>query len=100
MGIVVYTEGRGMGRPDGFDWDDGKAIINVLRHGVPFEGAAIVLSGEVRVAVDAKHSDEEEIRFRAVGVLEGRRYLVVYTMREGLFRIISCWRVSKNGRYP
>lgn len=70
-----------------FEWDPEKAASNWRDHSIAFEVA-------VRVFDDPFHIDEDDIeaseyRPRAIGYVECRLLLVVFTMRGEVYRIIS-----------
>jgi uncharacterized protein len=71
-----------------FEWDSAKALSNEAKHGVPFEYA-------VRVFLDSNRYAEQsprgapELRYVAMGLIEGRLFVVVYTKRARIIRIIS-----------
>jgi uncharacterized DUF497 family protein len=76
-----------MGPERAFDWDDAKAQSNLVKHGVPFPYA-------VRVFLDPMAVDLKEVRREAVGVIEGKLYVVVYVDRDDARRIISARRTN------
>lgn len=80
--------------PDEFDWDDAKAASNEAKHGVPFDYAARVFLDEDRADIDASRSSDGENRHKAIGMIEGRLYCVVYTIRGRVCRIISARRTN------
>ena len=73
-----------------FEWDAGKAVSNLAKHGVSFPEAMSVFGDPLEVTIaDPVHS-REEARFVSIGLSEaGRLLVVVYTEREGPIRIIS-----------
>lgn len=77
--------------PDGrFEWDDGKAILNLAKHGVSFEEATGVFRDPYAIdLLDARHSIEED-RVVTIGKI-GRRIVVsvIHTDRRGRKRVIS-----------
>ena len=75
-----------------FDWDDTKARSNLAKHGVPFPYVVRVFLDPEMVDLDTSREGEKEARRKAVGMIEGKLYVVVYTDREGLRRIISARR--------
>jgi uncharacterized DUF497 family protein len=77
-----------------FDWDDAKASSNLAKHGVPFPYAVRVFLDPEMVDLDASRQDDKEARRKAIGVIEGKLYAVVYADREGLRRIISARRTN------
>jgi len=78
----------------GFDWDDSKAKSNLARHRVPFDYATRVFLDPQFVAFDANRERDQEVRRKAVGVIEGKLFVVVYTERDGVRRIISARRAN------
>ena len=85
------------GRRD-FDWDDAKARANLAKHGVPFEYAARVFLDPDMVEFDASHPGDDEIRWKAVGLIDGKLFVVVFTDRAGVRRIISGRRANTKER--
>ena len=69
-------------------WDRKKAALNLQKHGVEFEDAALVFADENRIErFDAKHSDNED-RWQVIGEV-GEVLFVVYTERGDTFRLIT-----------
>jgi hypothetical protein len=77
-----------------FDWDDAKARSNLAKHGVPFPYAVRVFLDPDMVNLDASREGDKEARRKAVGLIEGKLYVVVYVDREGLRRVISARRTN------
>ncbi len=72
-----------------FEWDEGKRLINLDKHGIDFVDAPKMWKGPMLVAEDARR-EYGESRFIGVGRIEGRVMVVVYTTRDtDTFRIIS-----------
>lgn len=72
-----------------FEWDEAKREYNILKHGLDFADAAPVLEGPTLEAIDDRE-DYGEIRIQALGLLNGRVVMVVYTVRdEDTYRVIS-----------
>ncbi len=70
------------------EWDDNKNQINIRKHGISFETAALVFADEERIEYfDRLHSQDED-RYVVLGCVQGILY-VVYTMRNEAARIIS-----------
>ncbi len=68
------------------DWDEAKRLRNIAKHGFDFLWADEVLLGN-HVEIPACYENEE--RFLAVGKIKGRFATVIYTIRDGRYRIIS-----------
>ncbi len=77
-----------------FDWDEAKARSNLAKHGVPFRYAVRVFLDPNMVDFDASREGDMEARRKAVGLIEGKLYVVVYADREGVRRIISARRTN------
>jgi uncharacterized protein len=80
-------------RPGRFVWDDGKRTANLSKHGVDF---AIVERFEFdsAVAVIDDRRDYGEVRYRALGLIDGRLHALVFTARGGQTRVISLRRAN------
>ena len=76
-------------RDSRFEWDDGKARLNLANHKIDFEDAKLVFQDPGFVDDDDDTMDYGEDRYRAVGMVNGRLIAVFYTMRESRIRIIS-----------
>ena len=71
-----------------FEWDTAKELANRKKHGVDFRTAAkVFLDPNVIEFDDIDASDE--LRFNAIGLVDGRILFVTYTMRGTVVRIIS-----------
>ena len=83
----------------GFQWDEGNAEKNWLKHEVSeAECEEAFFNEPLLVASDVKHSDTEP-RFYALGRTdEGRLLFVVLTVREKLIRVISARDMSRRER--
>lgn len=80
-----------------FEWDDEKAAINLKKHGVSFQTAALVFYDENRIEMyDSEHSLEED-RYITIGMVEDVLF-VVYTERKDRLRIISARLANKKER--
>ena len=78
-----------------FEWDVAKRRANLAKHGVDFlEVEAMFQSG---LLVEPSPYTGEQ-RFRALGVLRGRVFAVIYTMRGDVCRIISVRRARHEER--
>ena len=80
-----------------FEWDEAKRLRNLRDHGVDFRDAALIFLNPILEAKDTR-SDYGETRFRALSHSEGDYYLVVYTWRGTVCRIISAWKVGEDGK--
>jgi uncharacterized protein len=77
-----------------FDWDVNKAEANERKHRLSFSYVSRVFQDPGHVHFDASRPEDGEIRRKAVGVIGGKRYCVVYTMRDEVCWIISARRTN------
>ena len=70
-----------------FEWDDAKEQANRKKHGVDFRTAAKVFYPYVIEFDDLDATDE--LRFNAIGIVDGRMLFVTFAMRGAVVRIIS-----------
>jgi uncharacterized protein len=71
-----------------FEWDNTKDEANRRKHGIDFRTAAKVFLDPFIVEFDDRVA-ANELRFNAIGLVDGRMLLVTYTMRGDVVRIIS-----------
>lgn len=77
-----------------FEWDASKNESNLEKHGVAFERAVLVFEGRMVWWPDHRR-DYGEPRWAGIGEVEGRTYVVVWTMRgPDLYRIISARKAN------
>jgi uncharacterized protein len=69
-----------------FEWDDGKCIRNVAKHGIDFLDATRAWAGHVLTERSDRNGEE---RFLTVGLVDGRMIAIAWTRREQSLRIIS-----------
>ncbi|WP_298952195.1 BrnT family toxin [uncultured Methylobacterium sp.] len=74
-------------RPE-FEWDEGKATVDLARHGVPFYVAVRVFADPDRVEFDMSCDSDGEERRKVVGLIGSRLFSVVFTCRKGRIRPI------------
>ncbi|MFC5345114.1 BrnT family toxin [Brevundimonas staleyi] len=70
-----------------FEFDPAKDAINQDKHGISLARAQ---DFEIRGTVIDPYPDE--VRFRSFGLIDGRAYCLVYTLRSGAVRAISLRR--------
>ena len=71
-----------------FEWDSAKEHANRKKHGIDFRTAAKVFLDPYVIEFDDA-GVTGELRFNAIGLVEGRMLFVSYTMRDDVVRIIS-----------
>jgi hypothetical protein len=85
--------------PRGFDWDQGNAAKNSIKHGVTTEESEEVFFNQpLVVAADLEHSQTEE-RYYVLGETgAGRPLFIAFTVRRGKIRVISARNMIKQER--
>ena len=78
-----------------FEWDAKKAAQNVAKHGVPFEYAARVFLDTHRLDGQDTRRDYGEERRITIGEVEGRLFVVAYTPRGEVIRLISARKANE-----
>jgi uncharacterized protein len=78
-----------------FEWDARKAAQNVAKHGVPFEYAARVFLDPHRLDGEDTRRDYREERRITMGKIEGRLFVVAYTPRSKVIRLISARKANE-----
>ena len=79
------------------EWDDNKNRLNIKKHGISFETAALVFADEERIEYYDKLHSQDEDRYVVLGCVQGILY-VVYTMRDEAARIISARMANSQER--
>jgi len=81
---------------ESFEWDEAKAAENYVKHGVSFETAVKVFTDPFAVERLDDREDYGEERFILIGTADEVVLTVVYTERNGRFRIISARRATRH----
>ena len=81
----------------GFEWDEDKRRRNIEDHGVDFRLAALIFNSPVIEARDER-DDYGEPRYWALGHVGDEYFLVAFTWRGEVRRIISAWKVGNDGK--
>ncbi|MFL5098384.1 MAG: BrnT family toxin [Xanthobacteraceae bacterium] len=71
-----------------FAWDTAKEQANRKKHGIDFRTATKVFLDPYMIEFEDLGSIDE-LRFNAIGLVDGRMLFVTYTMRGRIVRIIS-----------
>ena len=81
------------------EWDEGKNVANVRKHGVSFEEAATVFGDSLSDTYDDPDHSVAENRFITIGNSgRGRLLFVAHTDREDCIRIISARELTRQER--
>lgn len=77
-----------------FDYDPERSKTNKAKHGIDFDGAqALWLDPGL---LEAPARTEGEMRFLAIGRIEGRHWSAIFAKRGEIVRLISVRRSRKN----
>jgi uncharacterized protein len=71
-----------------FEWDEAKEKSNRKKHRLDFTTAAKVFLDPYVIEFDETEASGE-VRYHAIGLVDGRMLFVSYTMRGDVIRIIS-----------
>ena len=84
-----------------FEWDEAKSADCFVRRGFDFAYAVRVFLDPYRCIEVDDRFDYGEIRYRVLGQIEGREFVVVYTPRGRALRVISARKANGReiGRY-
>jgi uncharacterized protein len=80
-----------------FEWDEEKNLANRRKHGISFEEASAIFEGPMLSLDDEGH--DGEVRERSYGLIGGVVVAcVIHTDRDGVTRIISARKATRNER--
>ena len=77
-----------------YEWNDTKRQKNLSIHGVDFSAIESFQWEDALVEPDVRNLYGEN-RYRAIGLINGRLHLAVFTLRGENFRIISLRKANK-----
>lgn len=80
---------------EGFEWDDGKSARCFRERGFDFMAILPVFGDPGRRVVADQRWDYGEPRFVLTGRVEGRVFVVVYTLRGRICRLISARKANR-----
>ena len=82
-----------------FEWDTKKAGANFAKHKVSFGEASTVFGDPLALTIDDPDHSLDERRYITTAISAERRLIIVsHTYREGIIRIISARRATRNER--
>ncbi|WP_417409536.1 BrnT family toxin [Hoeflea sp.] len=74
-----------------FEWNEIKRAEVYKKHGVDLLEAALIFENDVLEKEDTRR-DYDENRMIALGMADGEVYIVVYTRRDNVYRLITAWK--------
>ena len=72
-----------------FDWDPAKNASNEAKHGLSLAAVTALWAGPV---LTLPSNQPGELRHLAIGLIAGRHWTVIYTLRADTLRLISARR--------
>jgi uncharacterized protein len=81
-----------------FEWDDGKEESNRAKHGVLFEYGARVFLDPARIDFEDVRRDYSEERRIVLGEIDRELFVVIYTPRQEVKRLISARKANDRER--
>ena len=88
-----------LARAAGFEWDEGNAQKNWIRHRVTHLECEQVFFNPPLIVARAEGRSPDELRFYALGQTDaGRELFLVFTLRGDLVRVISARDMSRKER--
>ena len=78
-----------------FEWDDAKSDACFAHRGFDFAYAIRAFLDDDRIIGRDRRWDYGEDRYRLLGAIESRVFVVIYTMRGSIIRIISARKASR-----
>ncbi len=78
-----------------FEWDEAKSDACFLERGFDFGHSVRVFLDPNRLVEIDDRFDYGEPRYRVLGRIDGRTFVVVYTPRGGRFRLISARKANR-----
>jgi uncharacterized protein len=79
-----------------FEWDKAKSETTLAERGFDFAYAALLFDDPYRIEREDVRRDYGEPRWQTIGEIEGRVFLLVFTLRDAVTRIISARRAHDN----
>ena len=77
-----------------FEWDDVKSDTCTTNRGFGFSYAIRAFLDDNRIVGRDRRRNYNEDRYRLLGTIEGRAFVVIYTMRGSVVRIISAHKAN------
>jgi uncharacterized DUF497 family protein len=81
-----------------FEWDENKNKLNADKHGIDFKQAKEVFNDDKRETSPDLRKDYGEDRWITIGKVIDIIMVVVYTIRDNVFRLISARYAKKSER--
>lgn len=79
-----------------FEWDENKRQEVIRERGVDILYVALMFENPVLTKPDDRE-DYGEQRFASLGHVDGEYFTLIHTPRKDKIRLITAWKVGKNG---
>jgi uncharacterized DUF497 family protein len=76
------------------EFDQDKDFANQEKHGIGFKRVEDFDFHTAHFEIDPR-AYKNEIRYRAYGLIDERLYVLIYTVRDGMIRVISLRKANK-----
>ena len=80
-----------------YEWDENKRIANIIKHNVDFLDAERFDWSSAIETIDDR-TDYSEERWIALGLIDNRLHVLIYSLREDNLRLISLRRANSRER--
>ena len=77
-----------------FEWDEQKAERNQAKHSISFQFATRAFDDENRLTVIDNRRNYGEIRYITIAKIDNRLYVVAFTFRSSIIRLISARKAN------
>ena len=77
-----------------FEWDENKNLINTIKHWLDFSYAKYIFQNQLLTKIDDR-CEYSEARYIWLWDLKWRIVAIVYTIRNGKYRIISLRKANE-----
>jgi uncharacterized DUF497 family protein len=77
-----------------FEWDEQKAEHNQAKHSISFQFATRAFDDENRVIVIDNRHEYGETRYITIAKIDNRLYVVAFTLRSSIIRLISARKAN------
>ena len=79
------------------EFDSAKDLINREKHGPSLEDAA-AMDFDTALVIADERTDYGEVRYQAMGLIDGRLHVLAFTMRGDVLRAISLRKANARER--
>lgn len=80
-----------------FEWDEDTRAANRKKHHVDILEAALIFENWTFQDADIR-CDYGEVRYKSIGMVEDDCYVVIFTWRSNVIRLISAWKGGRRDR--